>query len=442
MFVLRWILGHPIVSILIFSALLAIANWGNLYRSSGDAGHEVAADHAADVAKVESHEAATVVAAHGSVDAGHAEETAPAAKLETDHVADKEPVAVVKEVAEQKVAEGKEAVKAVADKTVTAVAETAENVEGAVAAGAVAAGTGAKSLFDFFKGEKPESSEEPKAVEPAPAAVVADKEASAEEGKKSVFDFFKKDSEEKAVQAGTAEVVAEKVEEVKEAVETTEKKPFLQIVKEEVPAAPAAPAGATVTVTEAAAPVAPAVAQAEPAKADAPPAAPVPEVVPPAPQAKLDTPPAAAPAVAAPAAVAPAQPVEASPEFMAKAPQAVRPQPAPAPVAPKPVTPRDQFYGSLLYARKAFWDKQYDAAYATYRNLVTAHPDNPNLLGEFGNLLVQMGRTKEAVGVYEHAATLLIDQGRFRDAHPLVGYIGSVDKGRAMALVEKIRNAK
>jgi hypothetical protein len=95
---------------------------------------------------------------------------------------------------------------------------------------------------------------------------------------------------------------------------------------------------------------------------------------------------------------------------------------------------------SLQSARQAFWNRDFAGSAAIYENLVASDPQNPDLLGEYGNMLVQAGKVPAALDLYEKATGLLIDQKRFKEVHPLVGFIGNFDPQRANKIVEHLRN--
>jgi len=100
----------------------------------------------------------------------------------------------------------------------------------------------------------------------------------------------------------------------------------------------------------------------------------------------------------------------------------------------------DELLQKLADARKAFWDKDVDSAKKIYKELIEAKPENPNLLGEYGNLMVQSQQFEEAVDTYERAANLLIDQKRYREVQPLVRFIGNFDRPRAERIVQRLRD--
>ncbi len=95
---------------------------------------------------------------------------------------------------------------------------------------------------------------------------------------------------------------------------------------------------------------------------------------------------------------------------------------------------------SLQAARQAFWNRDFAGSAAIYENLVASDPQNPDLLGEYGNMLVQAGKVPTALDLYEKATGLLINQKRFKEVHPLVGFIGNYDPQRANKIVEHLRN--
>ena len=100
----------------------------------------------------------------------------------------------------------------------------------------------------------------------------------------------------------------------------------------------------------------------------------------------------------------------------------------------------NEFLMLLASARKAFWDKDMEASAAIYKELISAQPDNPDLLTEYGNLLVQTKQLDEAVDTYEKASYMLIEQKRYEEVNPLIGFIGSFDPARADKVVEKLHS--
>jgi len=99
-----------------------------------------------------------------------------------------------------------------------------------------------------------------------------------------------------------------------------------------------------------------------------------------------------------------------------------------------------ELQAKLTTARKAFWDKDVEGAEKIYKELLEAEPNHPDLLREYGNLMMQSQQFDKAVDVYEKAANLLIDQNRYREVRPLVGFIGDFDRSRAEKIIERVRS--
>ena len=95
---------------------------------------------------------------------------------------------------------------------------------------------------------------------------------------------------------------------------------------------------------------------------------------------------------------------------------------------------------SLRLAREAFWQRDFDAAEAIYKNMTKAEPENAGLLGEYGNVLLEAGKMDQALDVYEQVAELLIAQGRTFELRPLLYFIGDQDPERAQKLTQKIQS--
>ncbi|MGV6857548.1 MAG: hypothetical protein ACWA5X_01110 [bacterium] len=415
MFLWKWVKENPVASVVAVTVLYALFHFGNIYPEKNDA------REGGQGAGNETTHAEASLGKH--MDQGGALATAQSAQPVVNaplahgvqSVAPVEPVHSTKSATASAVvpAGHMEQPEAVQEVVVEEVVVTVEP-EPAVA-------EGKKSIFDFFRAHPKES-------------VKHEVVTTEGEGKKSLFDFFRRDKDSsesaKAEESAEADTAAGVKEEV----------PFLQVEKTEVVVA-APTASSKVQVTS---PTQAPVVQFS-----------IPEVEAP----KVEAPKVEAPKVEAPKAPVPKQPIHAAPvmpvvpEAPAKMPEAHAPaavkQVPSAPTRPvAPVQPgvsappgiSDQRMSSLAQARQAFWRHDNEAAFAIYKNLVNSDPSNPVLLGEFGNLLVQMQRYGEAMNVYEKAANTFIDQGRFGDAHPLIGFIGSFDKQRALALVQKIRN--
>ncbi|HHJ19705.1 MAG TPA: hypothetical protein ENJ84_07750 [Gammaproteobacteria bacterium] len=115
------------------------------------------------------------------------------------------------------------------------------------------------------------------------------------------------------------------------------------------------------------------------------------------------------------------------------------PPSAPAPASSEAAA-QNPLTSALAAARDAFWRQDFKAANAIYQNLIASDSENPDLLGEYGNMLVQSGNLPAAMENYEKSAYLLIKQNRLKEVHPLVGFIGQFDRDRAARIMSKIRN--
>lgn len=94
---------------------------------------------------------------------------------------------------------------------------------------------------------------------------------------------------------------------------------------------------------------------------------------------------------------------------------------------------------SLRMAREAFWQRDFDAAETIYMNMTKAEPENAELLGEYGNVLLEAGKMGEALDVYEQVAELLIAEGRTFELRPLLYFISDQDPERAHKLSQKMQ---
>lgn len=135
--------------------------------------------------------------------------------------------------------------------------------------------------------------------------------------------------------------------------------------------------------------------------------------------------------------------------------QAVYESPAKVAVAPLPVTAEESAeivppppsshasnissnQDALSAARRAFWDRDYATADTLYSEMIDKEASNPELIAEYGNMLLQSGQVEKTLDAYEKAAGLMIDGGRKLEAKPLIDYISSWDQERADALINKV----
>jgi hypothetical protein len=63
-------------------------------------------------------------------------------------------------------------------------------------------------------------------------------------------------------------------------------------------------------------------------------------------------------------------------------------------------------------ARNAFWNRDLAMAELKYHALSAKLPDNPDVMGELGNVFYVQGKHKQTVAAYYRAAELLIEKGR------------------------------
>lgn len=136
------------------------------------------------------------------------------------------------------------------------------------------------------------------------------------------------------------------------------------------------------------------------------------------------------PAVAAVPIPKPAQPA---------APVAV-PDPAPQPVAPPAAVAEADLAPAINAARAAYWAGDIAGARAQLIALAGAHPDNPDLKGELGNLHFSQRDYPAAATAYLEAANLLIAQDQFARAGGLLPVLRQIDPVKAETLAARLQN--
>ncbi len=373
---LRWITGHPILSLLIITAVYGVVNLSNLGHwlgtEGGKASHEVSTGHEAAAPAVETEN--TVVEEGGAVEeqaAPAAADTpeAPAEAHSSDASAQAEPAGAVEgeaAVAESPAGDSVAATAAAEGEAPAAVDATETGAAAADEAVPVAAeNKEAGGLFNKLFSGKPS----------APADVAAGVAGAAATAAGKVADSVEKGA------AAVAEPVAEVADKAAEVTEAKEKGSLFDFFKREKP--------------EQEQTAAPAQAEASGAGAEQP---------------------------AAEASVAAAP--EAAPEAAAMS------APAEAAVAVTEIT--------ISMARQAFWNKDFAGATTIYEALIAKDGQNADLYGEYGNMLIQSGSLIKGIEAYDKAANLMIEQQRFEEVAPLIRFIGNYDRSKAMALVEKM----
>lgn len=94
---------------------------------------------------------------------------------------------------------------------------------------------------------------------------------------------------------------------------------------------------------------------------------------------------------------------------------------------------------ALQQARQSYWQRDVNAAIENYRLAIKADPNQPDAYGELGNIYLSQGRYREAAEVYYEAATRLLEDGRGRQALPLLHIMYRLDPERASRLERTLR---
>ena len=141
----------------------------------------------------------------------------------------------------------------------------------------------------------------------------------------------------------------------------------------------------------------------------------------------------------APAATAPATTVKATPAAASTHAAATVAEPAasttqtaaPAAAISKTMPKRQAL---LEQARKAFWSHDYKKAEADYRVLIKQYPNSPELYGELGNVLYDIGQRQAAGEQYAKAAELYFTQGHIPAARALLPIVSQLAPKQAETL--------
>ena len=89
----------------------------------------------------------------------------------------------------------------------------------------------------------------------------------------------------------------------------------------------------------------------------------------------------------------------------------------------------------LYVARQAYWDKNYADAIYVYRQLIQQNRNNPDYLGELGNIYYSLNDNQNASKLYYQAALLFVNQNQPDRAQLLVAPIIAMNR----ELGEKLR---
>ncbi len=87
-------------------------------------------------------------------------------------------------------------------------------------------------------------------------------------------------------------------------------------------------------------------------------------------------------------------------------------------------------------ARRNAWEGNNDAAIGSYRELIKLQPDNYDVYGEMGNVLIQQGDAAGAVEAYSQAALILGKSGYPQAAWDVMNIVAQLDKDKAQQLHE------
>jgi len=105
---------------------------------------------------------------------------------------------------------------------------------------------------------------------------------------------------------------------------------------------------------------------------------------------------------------------------------------------PAAVTSEPASEPSVAAAREAYWKGKYKEAEAMLRALIAADPENPDLVGELGNLQYAQRQFPQAAESYAKAAELLVAQGSGAQAQRLVAVLQQIDPAKAAALAKNL----
>jgi hypothetical protein len=95
----------------------------------------------------------------------------------------------------------------------------------------------------------------------------------------------------------------------------------------------------------------------------------------------------------------------------------------------------------LMKARQAYASGNVAAAIGSYREILSANPQDVNAMGELGNVLYTIGNTAEASRLYYGVAVNAIQEGRIGQAEALVQVISEHDPSAANELEHRIFDA-
>ncbi len=92
----------------------------------------------------------------------------------------------------------------------------------------------------------------------------------------------------------------------------------------------------------------------------------------------------------------------------------------------------------LFQARKAYWDKDYQKAIASYQQLIQKEKDNADYLGELGNIYYALNDFPNAARHYYQAAMALIKNNQYEHARQLVSPVTAMNRELGEELKRKL----
>jgi tetratricopeptide (TPR) repeat protein len=93
---------------------------------------------------------------------------------------------------------------------------------------------------------------------------------------------------------------------------------------------------------------------------------------------------------------------------------------------------------ALQRARNAYWAGDLDGALAAYKQAAAAHPDDPDVQGELGNIHFAQGNWEPAAAAYLAAGRALLHRGDQAAAEHLVVVLQGLNPEHARSLADEL----
>ncbi len=119
----------------------------------------------------------------------------------------------------------------------------------------------------------------------------------------------------------------------------------------------------------------------------------------------------------------------------------IPPTPTPSLETREAITPearRQSIQQIWVDARTAFWNRDLAVAEIKYNTLNVHLPDDPDILGELGNVYYVQGKRKQTTDAYYRAAELLIAADRLEQLNLIIDVIDQVEPQKASILRSKL----